>query len=236
MLDLDEYGCASGTSDISRPKCVRHMHEHTTSFAYNSRNQLTSKTRPGLKPEEFGRNALGDLLSVTTPEGNKTDYAYDANGVPKQITDPAENVWKIELNAMERPTAYVDPLGKETKVEYDGNLNPVKITDRHGKATTYAYDLANQLEEVVRPEGGDWEFPESDGDAWSDLFCEKTYYDSYVEYSGPMCEESGSSPDPEEPPTFVPGVDPPQHPVPVEPSRLAPRIPWVPRPTPFPIP
>ncbi len=79
-------------------------------------------------------------------------------------------------------------------------------------------------------------FPKSDGDAWSDLFCEKTYYDSYVEYSGPMCEESGSSPDPEELPTFVPGVDPPQHPVPVEPSRLTPRIPWTPRPTPFPIP
>jgi YD repeat-containing protein len=47
---------------------------------------------------------------------------------------------------------------QETKVEYDGNLNPVRITDRRGKATTYSYDLANQLTEMVRPEGGDWEF------------------------------------------------------------------------------
>jgi RHS repeat-associated protein len=132
--------------------------EYTTTFAYNTRNQLTSKTAPGLEPEAYGRNALGDLLFKTTPEGNKTEYAYDANGMLTKVTDPAEGVWEVKRNAMERPTAYVDPLEHESKISYDGNLRPFKVTDRRGKETTYAYDLANQLSEIVRPEGGDWEF------------------------------------------------------------------------------
>lgn len=132
--------------------------EDTTAYAYNSRNQLTSRTSPGLKPELYGRNALGDLLSVTTPGGHKTAYAYNANGMLTQITDPAEGIWEIERNAMERPTAYIDPLEQKSGISYDGNLRPVSVSDRRGKETTYAYDLANQLTEIVRPEGGDWAF------------------------------------------------------------------------------
>ncbi|HEX5990700.1 MAG TPA: right-handed parallel beta-helix repeat-containing protein [Solirubrobacterales bacterium] len=132
--------------------------ENTTAYAYNNRNQLISKTEPGLKAETYGRNALGDLLSTTTPEGSKTEYAYDANGMPTQVKDPAANLWKIEYNAMERPIAYVDPLERKTEIGYDGNLNQVAVSDRRGKKTSYAYDLANQVTEIIRPEGGDWEF------------------------------------------------------------------------------
>jgi RHS repeat-associated protein len=132
--------------------------EHTTAFAYDSRNQLTSKALPGLEPELYGRNALGDLLSVTTPEGHKTEYAYNANGMLTQVIDPAEGVWEVERDPMERPIAYIDPLEQKSEIGYDGNLRPVKVTDRRGKQTTYAYDLANQLTEIVRPEGGDWAF------------------------------------------------------------------------------
>jgi RHS repeat-associated protein len=132
--------------------------EYTTSFAYNTRNQLTSQTAPGLKAETYGRNALGDLLSVTTPEGNKTEYVYNANGLLTKLTDPAKGVWEVKRDAMERPTTYVDPLEQKSEISYDDNLRPVSVTDRRGKEATYAYDLANQLTEIVRPEGGDWEF------------------------------------------------------------------------------
>jgi RHS repeat-associated protein len=132
--------------------------EHTTAFEYNTRNQLTSKTAPGLKAETYGRNALGDLLSKTTPEGDKTEYTYDANGLLTKVTDPAEGVWEIERNAMERATAYLDPFEQKSAISYDGNLRPVKVTDRRGMETTYGYDLANQLTQIVGPEGGDWEF------------------------------------------------------------------------------
>ena len=143
----------------------------TTSYIYNARGQVTSKTLPD--PDGGGPQAApvwiyaycgcGSITSVTDPDGNVTSYNYNnVTGLLESTTSPDPDgagplpalVTSFQYDALGRLIAEVAPGNRATNYEYDGNGNLIKVTlpDPDGDPNTgdpapvweYGYDALNR--------------------------------------------------------------------------------------------
>ena len=157
----DALGSASG--DVN----------HTASFAYNTRGQVTTTTLPTDPVDSvrhtivktYNTNGDGTLVSVrdqllhttsytyddyrrrrsmTTPTSHTTNYFYDANGTGNDYTDTDA-----------QPTYVTLPGGERTKATYDANFRKLSLTVAVGTAdaatTSYGYDNQGNLTSVISP-------------------------------------------------------------------------------------
>jgi RHS repeat-associated protein len=127
----------------------------TTSYAYNSLNQLTSATDPDGNKTTYGYDAAGRRTTVTTPRGNVTgnnpaDFTtttvYDAAGNKLSVTTPPS-----ALGGAGNQTTYVyDDAGRlQSMVDPLGNVSGCGCAAQH--TTAYGYNNGNQLTSVTRP-------------------------------------------------------------------------------------
>lgn len=97
----------------------------TTTFTYNDRGLLESKTEPDGSTISYLYNDVGAIASVTTPAGT-TSYEYD------------------ELNRLK----HVIEDGETTTYDYDEAGNLEKTTYANGVVETLGYDELNRLVDI----------------------------------------------------------------------------------------
>ncbi|MBL0159888.1 MAG: hypothetical protein IPP47_22765 [Bryobacterales bacterium] len=121
----------------------------TTSYVYNSFNQLTTVTMPrptGTQTRTFVYNAAGQMTSVTQPETGTTTFGYDASGRPAWKRDAKQQLTEFSYDAYNRTTQILrykrvagadvlDPAQK-TVYSYDSAVNG---WGRLGSISTYQH-------------------------------------------------------------------------------------------------
>ena len=136
--------------------------QQTTSYTYDSNEQLITVTDPLNRSWTYGYDSYGDRTSATSPLGHKTTYGFDADSRETSTVsargnepgaNPAQYTTSYTLNAYGNPTTVTDPLGKSTTLAYDANQNLTDETDRDGRHTQITYDAANEPTQVTRPDG-----------------------------------------------------------------------------------
>ncbi|MEJ3749675.1 polymorphic toxin-type HINT domain-containing protein [Actinomycetes bacterium KLBMP 9797] len=144
----------------------------TTSYEYDQRGAVTSKTDPRGNVTRFTNDELGRQVGVVAPtvkvESNggpaadanpTTAVGYNTFGEAVNTRDPLGNVRRAEYDKLGRQTAvmapsYTPPGGvavtPTTRVRYDGLGNVVEVTDPRNAVTRYTYDQLNRV--TVRDE------------------------------------------------------------------------------------
>lgn len=156
---------------------VKDAKNHTTTFAYDSRNRLLSTTDPLGKIETyeydgndnltkrhtpkgddilFAYNAVNELLSKTLPGNQVTSYTYSAVGNLVTVTDPDSALTMTYDQANRLLTTSTAGSSNQPSVTltstYDKNGN--RLTLNGGTANnTYGYDLLNRLTSLTSPAG-----------------------------------------------------------------------------------
>ena len=145
----------------------------TDTFAYNAAGQLLSQTRTDTQTQTVpytttGRtrvwtytyHANGLVETVDGPRTDVTDvttYTYDANNDVATIQNALGHTTTIlSRDGRGLPLQIEDPNGTITEMVYDlrGNLTSTSVLHPSGDATTqFVYDLADQLVQIVRPNG-----------------------------------------------------------------------------------
>ncbi len=125
-----------------------------TSYAHNSRGQVTTITDANNHTATNTYNSHGDLTSATTPEGATTSYSYDTAGRLTKVVAPAGNEpganpddWDTvyTYNDNDQVSQVEDPLGRTTSYTYDHDGLLTTSTDPKGRTATYSYDADGHL-------------------------------------------------------------------------------------------
>ncbi len=153
----------------------------TTTFTYDSRDRLLTRTDPGGSSIAYTWNAVGNVASVTAPggattnaydalcrlqsvtgpEGTVTTYAYDNVGNRRRVTYPNGTVAEYSYDALNRLTNLVNRTGGGSVISsYAYTLGPVgnriAVTEYAGRTVRYAYDATHKLieEGITAATGG----------------------------------------------------------------------------------
>lgn len=103
-----------------------------TTFAYNSRDELTTTNLPGGGSEIVTRNIYGDPSSVQDARANSTGYTYNLRRQVLTVTRPGQ------------------PASVNT---YDNQRHLATATDARGKTTSYSYSPTGKLLVTTLPGG-----------------------------------------------------------------------------------
>ena len=125
----------------------------TTSYTYDADNNTTSITDPLGRVTSFTYNSRGQVLTATDPKGNVTSNSYDTKGNLLQTTDPASAVVSYSYDSKGNPLTITDPAGKVVTIAYDTYNNISSITDQNNNTTTYSYDINGNLLTATNPAG-----------------------------------------------------------------------------------
>ena len=118
---------------------------HVTSFAYDSRNRLTTATDPLSHVTVYGYDSGGNQTTVTDPLSHTTTTQYDALNRATTMTDARSGVTVLVFDSAGRNTVVVDPVSNRTTFAYDAADRLTTMTDPLSHSVTYSYDNANQL-------------------------------------------------------------------------------------------
>lgn len=126
----------------------------TTSYTYNSTNQLLSVIRPGNQSISYSYTTAGRIAGISDGQGNTIGYTYDSEGrrTGEEVHD--------SQNTLTRFAGYeYDNYGRMNKVvfrdnaaetsEYDLVGNLVTTVDATSMETGYLYDALNRLLSVT---------------------------------------------------------------------------------------
>jgi RHS repeat-associated protein len=144
------------------------------SFAYDTKNFLTSETHPEKSTITYGRDNIGNITSKIDALGT-TSYTYDninrlrtinyGTGTVTMTYDNADNRLTMN-NPSSNITCTFDGSNRLTKKEetilgmlyttqyvYDGNDNITDINYPSGRTVNYVYNNKNQVTSATAPEG-----------------------------------------------------------------------------------
>jgi RHS repeat-associated protein len=130
----------------------------TTSYTYNSFNEVLTMTDPMGNVTTNAYDANGNLLSVTTPAPNGataasvTQFAYNSLGDLTQITDPLGNVTTLTYTPAGFISTITDAQKNVTSYQYDAHGNRTATTDALGNTTSFAYDAGDRLVTITYPD------------------------------------------------------------------------------------
>jgi RHS repeat-associated protein len=147
---------------------------HTTSFTYNLRGQMTVTTSPVFDGSRHSLvvntyNPDGTLASRQDALGHVTSYTYDDYRRLTSVTTPVRDnntyttSFSYYVNGMGIDYRYTDsnvawvhlPSGKWINIVYDDNRRKTSVTVGYGTAdaatTSYAYDNVGNLTSVTNP-------------------------------------------------------------------------------------
>ena len=148
----------------------------TSSYEYDSMNNLTKATDPKGNVTTYSYDSKGNLTGVSAPESVSSSITVNSNGLPSAITnamgvktqyayDSYGNLTKTTLPALSlsssatydmasRMTSSTDALGRTTSFVYDDNDNLTSNTDPDSHATSFDYDKNDNLTSITNAKGG----------------------------------------------------------------------------------
>ena len=136
----------------------------TTSYAYDSNNNLTSVTQylDANTPvtTSYTYNSFGEALTMTDPLGTVTTNAYDAHGNLTSVTSPrpdsntSPSVTGFAYDTKGELTSITDPLNNPSTLTYTTAGLIASITDAQNHTTTYQYDSRGNRTAVIDPING----------------------------------------------------------------------------------
>jgi len=151
-----------GNNDLtSSSKPLNANTTQTTSYTYNSFDEVLTMTDPLGNVTTNTYDAHGNLLSVTTPvpNGNTnpsvTQFQYATNGELTQITDPKGNVTTLSYTPVGLIASITDAQNNTTSYQYDARGNRTAVIDPiNGPShpTSFTYDLMNRLTGITYPD------------------------------------------------------------------------------------
>ncbi|MDR6227190.1 golvesin C-terminal-like domain-containing protein [Desmospora profundinema] len=173
---------------------------HTTTYAYDAIDQLTSVTNAKEEKISYDYDNVGNMVKVTEPKGNQTDapddfthtYEYDLNHRVTKEIDAAGHAVQYQYDDDSNRTQVTDKEGTTTTVTYDerGLVSETKVPHKDGvdRITRYEYDKVGNQTKVITPRG-----TESGVD---DAFTEETVYDELNRVKETIFPHDPSSSDP----------------------------------------
>jgi RHS repeat-associated protein len=114
------------------------VHARTTSYSYDSRDRLISRTDPLGAVSQVAYDALDRPVWARDPRGRVTTYQYDTLGRLGSI--------RYGVNPDSSAESW-------TNHEYDAFDRLSRVIDSHGGTTTYTYDSLDQLTSALTPTG-----------------------------------------------------------------------------------
>jgi RHS repeat-associated protein len=150
----------------------------TTTYEYNSSDELIAVTDPNKHTTTYGYDSAGDRTSETDPDGDETKWAYDSNHDVETMTTPDGETTTIKREShgnpevIERPapgsktqkttykydsygdlTSETDPLERTRTFEYDSYGDRIAEVDPAGDKRTWGYNEDSQETSTVSPKG-----------------------------------------------------------------------------------
>jgi RHS repeat-associated protein len=140
--------------------------EITTTYTYDSRDNLATVTDPLGNVTTYTHDHLDRLTTETDPDPDGsgplsspvTSYQYDANGNVTYVTDPNSNTTQYTYTDHNRVHEVIQPDPGDdsghptTTYDYDEANNLLSVTDPMGHVTTYTYDSLNRLVTETDPD------------------------------------------------------------------------------------
>ncbi len=107
-------------------------------------------------------NSADELMTVNDPNKHITKYSYDAQGNRTKMIDPDEHETKWEYNSTHDVISMTTPKGETTTIKRDGHGNAESVSRPAPKetvqATKYAYDSHGDVESMTNPLGRVWKY------------------------------------------------------------------------------
>ncbi|MBI1877046.1 MAG: hypothetical protein HYR94_02210 [Chloroflexi bacterium] len=120
----------------------------TTTFSYDSRNNLTRTVDARGTATTYTYDAQNNLKTVTTVSGTTT-YTYNTAGQVTAMTDENNQSTQYGYDALGQRTVITDALSNVIRYEYDGLGRVITTTDPLNKITVNQYDAADHLLRVT---------------------------------------------------------------------------------------
>jgi len=133
-LNLD--GSVNPAADLGSP-------QGATTFSYDSVGRLVTETDALGNTSSYSYNTLNELTSDTV-QGHTTTYTYDAAGRVVGQIDSLGNTTSYSYDAQNRLTSDISQ-GHTTSFTYDAAGELLTETDYLGNTTSYTYDAQNRL-------------------------------------------------------------------------------------------
>jgi len=155
---------------------VRDPLAHVTSFTYDSKgsvltrtnalgrtwtstytplNDVASERDPLQRTTEYGNNAAGNLTSVTRKDENSvrlatTTFGRNAQGDFTSITDANNHLTTFTYDAYGLPDRATDHLNNVTNRDFDSAGRLTCLIDAEGNQTAYTYEARNNVRFLPR--------------------------------------------------------------------------------------
>jgi RHS repeat-associated protein len=148
-------------NEYGSPKSVTHAAgtpiEATTTYTYNTGDELMSVTDPDEHKTEYGYDSEGNRISKKDADGNETKWTYDATNDIDSTTTPNGETTTIKRDAHGNPEAIERPAPgstvQKTTYTYDSHGDLTSVTDPLERTTKYEYDAAGDRISETNPEG-----------------------------------------------------------------------------------
>ena len=101
---------------------------------------LQSTTNPLNQTTSYVYDSNNDLIAVIAPSGLRTSYTYDAAGDQTSVEQPDGTITTTVYDSMGNAVGTINPDGSHTSAVYDGEGQLVAQSDVRGNWTTYVYD------------------------------------------------------------------------------------------------
>ncbi len=127
---------------------------HDSTFTYNERDQLTSRTDPNGNAWTSGYDASGNVTGFVDANGHATSIAYNVHGQPTVITDTTSGQTSFTYDpATGDLLSITDPDGSTRTFTYATGGQVLTAADGLGRTTTYTYTPQGQIRTRIDASG-----------------------------------------------------------------------------------
>jgi RHS repeat-associated protein len=138
---------------VSQTKAVGTSLAVTTSYTYDSADNLESVTDPLGKVTHHTYDSNGNVLTTSTPLGHVTTYTYDSLDDVTSVTDPLGHEVDSTYNSSGDRLSDTSPSGRIEHWTYNTDGTMATSEDARGKTTHYGYNMAGDRTSTTDPDG-----------------------------------------------------------------------------------
>ena len=137
---------------LARTVAVGTADEATTTYAYDSDDNLVSKTSPSGMVTRCIYDEDGHRLACTDPLGRVTKWTYDERGNVLSVTGPDGAIVRQTFDINDRRTSNTDANGATTRFSYDGAGRTTSLTEARGNTYRFTYDAMGRKTIMLYPD------------------------------------------------------------------------------------